>query len=199
MPSNNAFLYNLFTPQLSISYAPDVFGLNRRTVESLQAQEQATRFQTIATYTTLTSNVVVTAVQEAATRAQIEATRQLIDDDAQMLSLLQYQRDKGYASDLDLAGQQSQLAQAKATLPPLIKQEAQLRDQLAVLTGRFPSQLPEQQFELSDLHLPQRPSAQPALRAGRGSGPTSARRKRTCTRPARRSASPPRTAFPTSR
>src|SRR6185437_4809968 len=48
----------------------------------------------------------------------------------------------------------SQLAQAKATLPPLIKQEAQLRDQLAVLTGRFPSQLPEQQFTLANLQLP---------------------------------------------
>src|ERR1019366_6382575 len=34
IPSTNASLYNLFTPQLSISYVPDVFGLNQRTVES---------------------------------------------------------------------------------------------------------------------------------------------------------------------
>jgi outer membrane protein TolC len=34
-PNDNAFQYNLFTPQLSISYVPDVFGLNFRTVESL--------------------------------------------------------------------------------------------------------------------------------------------------------------------
>ena len=65
VPSSNAFLYNLFTPQVSVSYVPDVFGLNRRTVESLQAQEQGVRFQMIATYTTLTANVVVTAIQEA--------------------------------------------------------------------------------------------------------------------------------------
>ena len=45
VPSTNAFLYTLLTPQLSISYAPDVFGLNRRTVESVQAQEQAVRFR----------------------------------------------------------------------------------------------------------------------------------------------------------
>src|SRR6185312_1125397 len=38
VPSNNAYLYSLFTPQLSISYSPDLFGLNRRTRESLQAQ-----------------------------------------------------------------------------------------------------------------------------------------------------------------
>jgi NodT family efflux transporter outer membrane factor (OMF) lipoprotein len=155
VPSNNAFLYNLYTPQLSISYTPDVFGLNRRTVESLRAQEQSTRFQMLATYTTLTSNVVVTAIQEAATRAQIAATRELIADDTKMLQLLQYQSDKGYASGLDLAGQQSQLAQAKAALPPLIKQDAQLQDQLAVLTGRFPSEMPAQHFELADLQLPQ--------------------------------------------
>src|SRR6185437_4223799 len=74
VPSNNAFQYNLFTPQLSISYAPDLFGRNRRTRESLQAQEQAARFQMIAAWTTLTSNVVVTAVQVASLREQVEAT-----------------------------------------------------------------------------------------------------------------------------
>ncbi len=30
--NSNVFLYNLFTPQVSVSYVPDVFGLNRRTV-----------------------------------------------------------------------------------------------------------------------------------------------------------------------
>ncbi len=77
--NSNTFLYNLFTPQVSVSYVPDVFGLNRRTVESLQAQEQEVRFQMIATYTTLTANVVVTAIQEASMQMQIDATRQLID------------------------------------------------------------------------------------------------------------------------
>lgn len=155
VPSNNELLYNLYTPQLSISYTPDVFGLNRRTVESLRAQEQASRFQMLATWTTLTSNVVVTAIQDAATRAQIEATRELISDDGKMLQLLQYQSDKGYASGLDLAAQQSQLAQAQAALPPLVKQEAQLQHQLAVLTGHFPSEMPQQRFDLADLQLPQ--------------------------------------------
>ena len=49
----NEFQYDLFTPQVSVSYVPDVFGLNRRTVESLKAQEQGVRFQMIATYNTL--------------------------------------------------------------------------------------------------------------------------------------------------
>jgi NodT family efflux transporter outer membrane factor (OMF) lipoprotein len=153
--NSNAFLYNLFTPQVSISYVPDVFGLNRRTVESLQAQEQEVRFQMIATYTTLTANVVVTAIQEAAVQTQIDATRRLIDVNSNMLRILRYQFDRGYASGLDFAAQESQLAAIKATLPPLIKQAAQLHDALAVLTGRFPSQAPADKFELSGLRLPE--------------------------------------------
>ena len=153
--SSNAFLYDLFTPQVTVSYAPDVFGLNRRTVESLQAQEQEVRFQTAAAYTTLTANVVVTAVQAASLRMQIEATRQLIDSNANTVNILRYQFDKGYASRLDLAAQESQLAQVAATLPPLLKQLAQAQDLLAVLAGRFPNQAQGEKLDLTALQLPQ--------------------------------------------
>jgi NodT family efflux transporter outer membrane factor (OMF) lipoprotein len=149
------FQYNLFTPQVSVSYVPDVFGANRRTMESLKAQEQAVRFQMIATYTTLTANVVVTAIQEGSVRMQIDATRQLIALNSNMVQILQYQFARGYASRLDLAAQESQLAQVIATLPPLLKQSAQLRDQLAVLAGRFPNQAPADEFGLSSLQLPE--------------------------------------------
>ena len=153
-PASNALLFNLYTPEVSVSYVPDVFGLNRRTVESLQAQEDSMRYQTAATYLTLTSNLVVTAIQQASVQAQIDATRELIDINSSMLKVLRYQLDKGYASGLDLAAQQSQLAQVAATLPPLAKQSAQLGDQLAVLAGRFPSE-GAPQFELASLTLPE--------------------------------------------
>jgi NodT family efflux transporter outer membrane factor (OMF) lipoprotein len=154
-PNSNAFLYNLFTPEVSVAYVPDVFGLNRRNMESLEAQEQGVRFQMIATYTTLTSNVVVAAIQEGSLRMQIEATRQLIDINSHMLEILRYQFSKGYASGLDVAAQESQVAQIDATLPPLLKQLAQQRDLLAVLTGRFPSEAGAEGFELASLKLPE--------------------------------------------
>ena len=154
VPNSNTFQYNLFTPQVSVSYSPDVFGLNRRTVESVQAQEQNVRFQMIAAYTTLTANVVVTAIQAAAVQAQIDATRQLVDLNSNMVEILRYQYTKGYAGRLDVVAQESQLAQVVATLPPLFKQAAQLRDLLAVLAGRFPNQSSAEKFELSSLQLP---------------------------------------------
>jgi NodT family efflux transporter outer membrane factor (OMF) lipoprotein len=154
VPSSNAYQYNLFTPQVSVSYSPDVFGLNRRSMESLKAQEQGVRFQMIATYTTLTANVVVTAIQAAAVQAQMDATRRLIDLNSNMVEILKYQLTKGYAGRLDVVAQESQLAQVVATLPPLVKQSAQLRDLLAVLAGRFPNQAPAEKFDLASLRLP---------------------------------------------
>ena len=97
-PNANLFLFNLFTPEVSVSYVPDVFGLNRRTVESLQAQAEAVRFQMIATYNTLTANVVVTAIQQGSVQLQIEATHELIDINTHILEILRYQLAKGYAS-----------------------------------------------------------------------------------------------------
>jgi NodT family efflux transporter outer membrane factor (OMF) lipoprotein len=148
------FQYSLFTPQVSVAYSPDVFGLNRRTMESVKAQEQGVRFQMIATYTTLTANVVVTAIQAAAVQAQIGATRQLVDLNSNMVEILRYQYTKGYAGRLDVVAQESQLAQVNATLPPLLKQAAQLRDLMAVLAGRFPNQSPAEKFDLASLKLP---------------------------------------------
>ena len=156
VPSNNAFLYNLFTPQVSVSYVPDVFGLNRRTVESLQAQEQSARFQAIAERITLSSNVVAAAVRQASLRAQIEATRELVGINSRMVEILTYQLDKGYAGRLDLAAQEAQLAQLKASLPPLLTQLDQQNDLLAVLAGRLPGEAGAPSFELAELQLPQR-------------------------------------------
>src|SRR5260221_722443 len=111
VPNNNAFEYGLITTQVSVSYAPDVFGLNRRTVETLRAQEQAVRYQELATYTALTANVAVTAIQQASVDQQLQTTRSLVETQGRLLEILQYQQAKGYSSGLDVAAQKSQLAQ----------------------------------------------------------------------------------------
>jgi NodT family efflux transporter outer membrane factor (OMF) lipoprotein len=147
--------YSLYTPQVGVSFVPDVFGLNRRTVESLKAQQQQARFALAATHITLSSNVVAAAVQEASLRGQIDATHELITISTKILEILRSQYAKGYVSQLDVAAQESQLAQVTATLPPLLKQLAQQRDLLAALSGELPNQDLPEKFELSTLQLPQ--------------------------------------------
>jgi NodT family efflux transporter outer membrane factor (OMF) lipoprotein len=153
-PSSGAYTYSLFTPQLTISYAPDLFGLDRRTLESMRAQEQAVRFQMLAARTSLATNVVATAVQEAALGAQVDATRELVALQEKSLGILQLRFEKGDASRLDVAAQQSQLAQAQAALPALVKKLAATRHALAVLTGAFPGEGTAESFTLADLELP---------------------------------------------
>ena len=123
-----------------MSYLPDVFGATRRAVERRKAQDESTRFQLEATYLTLSSNVVVTAVQEASLRGQIAATERLLELQHQLTDKVQHQRALGTASELDVLAQQSAEAQTAQTLPPLQKQLGQTRDALTALLGRLPSE-----------------------------------------------------------
>jgi NodT family efflux transporter outer membrane factor (OMF) lipoprotein len=154
-PSSGALNFSLYTPEVSVAFAPDVFGLNRRQVEALNAQEQESRFQLEAVYLALSSNVVVAAMQEGALGAQISATQSLIQLNERGLEVLRQQRESGYAGQLDVAAQEAQLAAARAALPPLEKQLEQQRNLLAMLTGALPSEGLSEQFELSKLQLPQ--------------------------------------------
>src|SRR5277367_1637016 len=153
LPQTNPY-YNLYTAQLTVSYLPDVFGATRRQVEIAKAQEQSNRFQLEAVYLTLSSNVVVTAVQEASLRGQIDATLRLLELQHQLTDTVQRQRTLGTASDLDLLAQQSAEAQTAQTLPPLQKQLGQTRDALTALLGRLPSEEPEETFRFDELTLP---------------------------------------------
>ena len=125
---------------VSVSYALDLFGGTRRELEALQAQVDYQRFQLEGAYLTLTANIVTTAVQEASLRARIRATREILAAEEQQLALVERQFQLGGASRSDVLAQQAQLAQTRATLPPLEKELAQTRHQLAVLAGRFPGE-----------------------------------------------------------
>ena len=150
----NVQTFNLVTAQLEVSYTFDVWGLNRRTVESLEAVSDVQRFQAEAAYLSLTANLVVAVITEASLRGQIEATNELIAANTKMLDILRRQLESGYANRSDVAAQEAALAQVRATLPPLRKALAQQRDLLAALAGTFPNQGPLQSFRLADLHLP---------------------------------------------
>ena len=88
---------------MQVSYTPDVFGGTRRNVESLQAQADNQRFQLEATYLTLTSNIVVAAVQEASLRGQIAVTYKLIKIATDLLHTLREQLSAGVISEVDIS------------------------------------------------------------------------------------------------
>jgi NodT family efflux transporter outer membrane factor (OMF) lipoprotein len=152
--SSGTPVYSLFTPQVSVSYAPDIFGANRRQVESLAAQAEAARYQLDATYLTLTANVVTAAIQEAALREQIDATTKVITLERESLDVLKRELQLGAIAEVDVYAQEAALAQLEASLPALRRQLEQTHDQLAVLTGRFPSDFQPLDLRLERLTLP---------------------------------------------
>ncbi len=147
--------FTLNTAQVSVGFTPDVFGLNRRTVESLQAQAQTQQFLLDAAYVTLATNVVTAAVQQAALRSQIRSTEEIIRSASRALEILKAQAKIGYSSALDVAAQETLLAQAQQTLPPLNKQLEQTRNQIAVLAGKLPAQGGFENFDIDALRLPE--------------------------------------------
>jgi len=147
-------LYNLYTPQVTVTYVPDVFGSNRRQVESLDALAEASRFQLDATYLTLTANVVTAAIEEAGLRAQIATTERIIGLDREALGVQRRLLELGAIAEGDVFAQEAALAQLEATLPPLRRQLETERDLLAALTGRLPADFTPPQFALNDLKLP---------------------------------------------
>ncbi|MGH6673715.1 MAG: efflux transporter outer membrane subunit [Xanthobacteraceae bacterium] len=148
------FIFNLFQATVNVSYAPDVFGGQRRQIEAQAALADYQRFELEATYLTLTANVVTAAVAEASLRGQIAATRDIIKTETDQLNVVQQQFNVGAANKTDVLTQQSEVATTQATLPPLEKQLEQQRHVLLALTGRFPNARPRDHLTLAVLRLP---------------------------------------------
>ncbi|MDZ7280423.1 efflux transporter outer membrane subunit [Sphingomonas sanguinis] len=151
--NDNSDIFTLYTLGATASYTPDLFGGIRRGVEGAKAQAEAQRFQTEAAYLTVTTNVANTTITLASLDRQIAMTGQVIEADRRYLTIVQAQLRLGAASGADVAAAQLALSQAEAALPALAKQQAQARDFLAVLTGRYPAE----HFaapDLDALHLP---------------------------------------------
>lgn len=148
-------IFNLYNASVNVSYTLDAFGANRRQLEGLKASLEYQQFQVEATYLTLTSNLVTTAIQESSLRAQLQATREILKAQEQQLDVIEKQFNLGAISRSTILLQRNTVAQTRATIPPLEKNLALTRNQLSVFAGRLPSEVGLPEFELSSLQLPQ--------------------------------------------
>lgn len=147
-------VFNLYNTAVNVSYTLDIFGAIRRQIESAEAQFEYQRFQMEATYLTLTSNIVTSAITEASLRGQIRATYELIASQEKILEITKKKFMLGGISQLDVLAQETSVAQTRATLTPLENNLAKIRHGLAVLVGGFPSNTYIPNFNLETLHLP---------------------------------------------
>lgn len=146
--------FNLYNASVSVSYTLDVFGGSRRQVEAMAALVDYQHYQLVGTYLTLTSNIVTTAINVASLSKQIEATQELICNDEKLLHVIQQQFSLGGVSRADVLTQETQLAQTRANLPPLLNNLARAKHALSVLEGALPSEAAVPNIDLDSLVLP---------------------------------------------
>ncbi len=146
-------LFNVFNATAKISYTLDVFGGSRRQIEALRAQVDYQQFELLATYLTLTSNIVTTAFTIASYEAQIKATEALIRAEVGQLNIITKQYQLGGVAKTNVLTQQTLVDQTRATLPQLQKSLSQAQHSLAVLIGAYPD-TPMPRINLQKLHLP---------------------------------------------
>ena len=147
-------IFNLFTLSATVSYALDVFGGERRAVESLGAQVDFQRAAVLATYITLSGNIVNTMIAQAGYYEQIKATEQLIDQQREQIKITEAQAQAGIIPYSNLLSLKSQLASFEATIPALRQKIDQTHHLLAALAGHTPAEWDAQQVELAVLTLP---------------------------------------------
>ncbi len=153
-PGAKGKLFNLYGANLQASYELDLFGKNRRTLEGIRAEVDYARYQLIAAYLSLSSNVVMTAISRSEVAAQIQATQKLIKEQRAQLKIVTAQYHLGGTSQSDVYNQQTMLAQTESSLPPLEKQFAAYSHELSLLLGEKTSTGHLPNIALNALHLP---------------------------------------------
>ncbi len=151
---NQTPAFTVYSLAGTISYDPGLFGARHYTYLNGAALADYQRAELDAARQALVGNIVAAAIGEAAAREQIATTEQIVGDEQSLLKLLNGEYTMGAIPQLNVLQQQSQVLATEATLPPLQTQADQLRDRLAILTGRLPADFAASGITLGGLGVP---------------------------------------------
>ncbi len=131
-------LYNLYTGEVAVSYAPDVFGFNRLVDRDAQARVDIARAQLDAARLVLAGDVVDTAFHLAALDAEAKALEATVASQQQVLTLTRTRYRLGAITEFNVLTQQSLLASSEAQLSQVRQAGDLARHLLATYLGRLP-------------------------------------------------------------
>jgi NodT family efflux transporter outer membrane factor (OMF) lipoprotein len=154
--------FSLYSVGGTVSFPLDVFGGQRRRVESAAAEAESTARRGDAAALALTGEVATAAVQIAGLKAAIAAAEQVVKDDQQTLDLARKATSLGGGTTGGTINAYTQLAKDEALLPPLRQLLAVARHQLALLVGRAPGDYTPPEFSLADFKVGQAPVSMPS-------------------------------------
>src|SRR3954447_1041578 len=136
---------------LNASYELDFWGKNRATLRAAEFNAIASRFDREVIVLSTVATVINTYFQVLAAQDRLRIARSNVAAATRILGVYQERNTVGTATGLDLAQQQSLLAQQRASIPPLDQQVRQNSETLAVLLGEPPARLTVRGGSLSSI------------------------------------------------
>ncbi|MTJ82791.1 MAG: efflux transporter outer membrane subunit [Telmatospirillum sp.] len=138
----------------SASYELDFWGKYADAADAALATARASRYDWQTAVLTIESNVANTFFAVASLNDRIAVARDNLAIALSVLDAVKARAEAGTASALDVAQQESVVAQQRAALPPLTQQLRQNSIALAVLVGRLPEQMADPGDSLAGITLP---------------------------------------------
>ncbi|UWU89277.1 efflux transporter outer membrane subunit [Bradyrhizobium sp. CB1015] len=127
-----------YSASLSASYQLDFWGQNRDALQSAEETANANRFDRDTVALTTLAAVANAYFQVLASQDRIRTSQRNIASAQRILDAVRERRKAGTGTDLDVAQQESVLANQKALVPPLRQTLDQNLNALAVLVSRPP-------------------------------------------------------------
>jgi NodT family efflux transporter outer membrane factor (OMF) lipoprotein len=154
-PSNFSippFTYYEFGP--SLSWNIDFFGSTRYSVAYQKALAEYQAHKLDAAYISLTSNVVVQALEIATVKAEIATIQRIVAEDQKTLEMINTRFLIGSGTKIEILNAQTELNNDQALLPPLEQRLDIAKHALAILVGKAPATWQPPSFELENFELP---------------------------------------------
>ncbi|MGK7870317.1 efflux transporter outer membrane subunit [Falsiroseomonas sp. E2-1-a20] len=146
---------NSFGGGFSASYEVDFWGRNRAILDSARSSAVAARYAIGVTALTTQASVANALFNVLGAQEQLEIQRGNLEVANRNLGILRQRLAVGTATGLDIAQQETVVAQQRAAIPPLQQQAEQNSFALGTLTGVAPGEIDIRAVRLDDIRVPE--------------------------------------------
>ena len=133
-----------FSAGANASWAIDLFGGTRRSVQASRADLQAAGYDLASVQTAVIAEVATNYVDLRGAQARLGIARDVLLTQQENYQIAGWRVQAGLVSSLDVEQARTQLAQTQATIPALEQAVAGAQNRLAVLTGVAPGTLADE-------------------------------------------------------
>ncbi len=134
---------NLFAGGFDAAWEIDIFGGSRRATQAAWAQAEAADWDVAGARVTLIAEVANQYIALRTTQQRLAVERTNLKLQTETYEILKSRLDSGIGDELAVNQSKYIVDQTRAQIPPLLAQEEQLKDSIAILVGAMPGALHE--------------------------------------------------------